>query len=510
MIRRRPPAGRWLFPGLIALALAPAWLGSALIATAAAVASAAVVVALGRRLLPRLLARRARHRAIRGEADGILLGADGRGRPVMLTEEQLSAHGLIVGASGAGKSTTMLALLTEHILRGRPVVAIDMKGSPDFARKLEVAARAAGRPFQVWTPDGPARWNPLQHGNATELKDKLIATERFSEPHYQRAAERYVQLALGVLIEARPDRAPTMDDVVDVMDPRRLAALARGLPRERAVGVQDYLSELGPDQLSAVRGLASRLAIITESHTGRFLAPEPGSRPGPSVDLRAALDGDAVVVFSLNSSRYGKLAAQLGTLAIQDLITATGDRQERVESPRPGEPIPEQALVGIDEFSALGNDNVLALLARGRSSRVSVLLATQELADLNRAGHGLADQIVGITAVKIAHRQDVHASAQTVAQMAGTERVWESSYQLAAGAFGMRRTSRENRRSVEQPVIHPNTVKTLTTGQAVVIAKHPETTARTIRVAPPRHARGGPERGGLERGGSERGGLERG
>jgi len=486
VIRRRPSAGRWLFGALIAIAIAPAWLGWAAVGAVAAGAATALGVAVGRRLL----ARRARRRALRGEADGILLGADGRGRPVMLTEAQLSAHGLIVGASGAGKSTTMLALLTEHILRGRPVVAIDMKGSPDFARRLERAARAAGRAFAVWTPDGPAHWNPLQHGNATELKDKLIATERFTEPHYQRAAERYVQLALGVLIEARPGRMPTIDNVVDVMDPRRLAALARGLPPARAAHVQDYVSGLGSDQLSAVRGLATRLAIVTESHTGRFLRPAAGV----DIDLRAALDGDAVVVFSLNSSRYGKLAAQLGTLAIQDLITATGDRQERVESPRLGQPVPEQALVGIDEFSALGNDNVLSLLARGRSSRVSVLLATQELADLNRAGHGLADQIVGITAVKIAHRQDVHASAQTVAQMAGTERVWESSYQLAAGAFGSRRPSRETRRSIEQPVIHPNTVKRLKTGQAVVIAKHPEATARTVRVAPPREPRGGESR----------------
>ena len=41
----------------------------------------------------------------------------------------------------------------------------------------------------------------------TELKDKLIATERFTEPHYQRAAERYVQTVLQVLARAHPGPA---------------------------------------------------------------------------------------------------------------------------------------------------------------------------------------------------------------------------------------------------------------------------------------------------------------
>ncbi len=77
-----------------------------------------------------------------------------------------------------------------------------MKGSPAFARALAEAAAAAGRAVRVWTLDGGAHWNPLAHGNATELKDKLIATERFTEPHYQRAAERYVQTVLQVSAHA--------------------------------------------------------------------------------------------------------------------------------------------------------------------------------------------------------------------------------------------------------------------------------------------------------------------
>ena len=88
-----------------------------------------------------------------------------------------------------------------------------------------------------------------------------------------------------------------------------------------------------PDQLSAVRGLGTRLAMLSESHTGRFLSSDgagataaaAGIGDQPPIDLRRALEGGEVVLFSLNSSTYGKLAAQLGTLAIQDLVAAAGD-----------------------------------------------------------------------------------------------------------------------------------------------------------------------------------------
>jgi conjugal transfer pilus assembly protein TraD len=464
----------WLFPAAIALMLLPA--------TVAYIALGAALIASGGfAYARRAAARRAYAAADSGGRGGVLIGRDARGRPVVLGDGQLAAHGLIVGASGAGKSTTMLSILTEHVARGRPVVAIDMKGSPDFARQLEAAAASAGRPFRVWTMDGGASWNPLAHGNATELKDKLIATERFTEPHYQRAAERYVQMVLQVLQEARRERPPTLDEVVDLMDPNRVGALLRHLPAARAERVQDYVSSLTSDQLSAIRGLGTRLAIISESHTGRFLTP--GS--GPELDVRSALAGNEVVLFSLNSSKYGKLAAQLGTLAVQDLVTAVGHRLDSVEG---GGGRPTQALVGIDEFSALGSDNVISLLARGRASGVSALLATQELADLDRAAPGLRDQILGITAIKIAHRQDVPASAQTIAQMAGTEKVWERTYRFASGVLGGYGAG-GTRRQVEQFIVHPNEVKRLRTGEAIVLAKQPEASARTVRVAPPRLTR---------------------
>ena len=469
----------WVLPAFVALLLAPAPWGAVL-----AVGAAAGVTGLR-------LTRSARTRRARAGAEGhdaFKLGGDPRGRPVVLADHDLSAHGLILGASGAGKSTTLLRILTEQIARGRPVVAIDMKGSPAFAQTLAEAARAAGRPFAVWSIDGPAHWNPLRHGNATELKDKLIATERFTEPHYQRAAERYVQIVLQVLAAARPDQAPTLGEVVQAMDPARLPGMLRAVDNDLRDRIRDYLSGLTPDQLSAVRGLQTRLAVLTESHTAPYLAPatEGGASAAggasATIDLREALRGPQVVLFSLNSARYGRLAAQLGTLAVQDLVSASGDRLDSTRASG----APAGATVAIDEFSALGADHVIALLARGRESGMSVLVATQELADLDRAGAGLRDQVVGVTALKIFHRQEVPQSARTIALMVGTERVWETTHQTAGRLFGGYDTGRGTRREVERFIVHPNEIQSLATGQAIVVSAMADQRVQRVRVDPPR------------------------
>jgi hypothetical protein len=353
---------------------------------------------------------------------------------------------------------------------------------------LVQAAEQAGRQFRLWTPDGSAGWNPLAYGNATELKDKLISTEWFSEIHYQRAAERYLQSALQVLAAARgPLQPPTLHDVVAAMEPSRLEGLLRAAPPKLANRVHEYLGSLTGDQLSAIRGLATRLAIITESHTGRYLrgvdtGAQRADLPGPSgsVDLRAALRGEQVVVFSLNSSSYGKLAAQLGALVIQDVITVAG---ERLRNPGLRHP----AIVAVDEFSALERGNhVLGLNARCREAGIGSLVSAQEPTDFERAARGLLNQILGSTAVKIIHRLDVPTSAEMVAKLAGTEAVWEHTHQIEHHPlFGDRHTGRSVAREVERFLVHPNVIKSLHTGRALIITKVPDTRVRVVDVCPP-------------------------
>jgi hypothetical protein len=187
-----------------------------------------------------------------------------------------------------------------------------------------------------------------------------------------------------------------------------------------------------------------------------------------------------VTVFSLNSSTYGELAAQVGGLVLQDLKAAAGALLES-ETQR-------KAYVFIDEFSALSGDHVVSLLARGRTAGLSVLLATQELADLSRVADGFLDQVLGNTAVKIAHRQDVPSSSDTLAGIAGTRQVWEETFQTDRSrmwGLGARETGLGSKRLVDEYVVHPNVFKRLQAGQAVLIRKQPEADARVVRVVVP-------------------------
>jgi type IV secretory pathway TraG/TraD family ATPase VirD4 len=147
----------------------------------------------------------------------------------------------------------------------------------------------------------------------------------------------------------------------------------------------------------------------------------------------------------------------------------------------------------------------MALIARGRSAGISVLLATQELADLDRVSRGFRQQVIGSTAVKIAHRQDVPESAAEIARLSGSEAVWERSYSgpeggMGAALFGAGRAGerRVTTRLMDRHRVDPSVVQSLRTGEAVVITKLPESDTRLARIRPLGLGPSRPQRG-LER-----------
>jgi len=209
---------------------------------------------------------------------------------------------------------------------------------------------------------------------------------------------------------------------VQHLDPLRLEALARTLPESAAQGVHDYLDSLTTRQQSDLAGVRDRLAIMAESDIGPWL--DPRTEGVERLDLLEAVQAQAVVYFSLEADRRPLLAQMLGAAIVQDLQTMVAALQGR----------PVGTLVVIDEFSAIVPERVVGLFARARGAGVSLVLGTQEFADMRVPGREtLQDQVMGNLSALIAHRQVVPASAELIASMTETRGVWRTSHHSDGG-----------------------------------------------------------------------------
>ncbi len=406
---------------------------------------------VGRRVLDRL----PRHT----DVGTLVLGRDPAGRAVRIPFSPAHAeHALIVGATGSGKTVTQTVLAERAIADGRAVVVVDPKGDRRMRTRLVESAARAGRPFLEWTPAGPCSYNPYARGGETEIADRLLAGERFTEPHYLRQAQRYLGHAIRALRSCGRD--VDLGAIVEMLDPPALEVLLRGADPALGAHGHSYMDSLTERQLRDLAGVRDRLAIMSESEVGRWLGA------GDSFDLLEACRAGAVVRFGLEADSRPLLTQMIGAAIVQDLQSTVAALQ--------GAPAP--TLVVIDEFSALGARQVTALFGRARSAGVSLLLGTQELADLRLPGaERLLEQVLGNVSLLLAHRQVVPASAELVSRLAGTRGCWRVSW----GSGG-----RTTRARTSEPVLEPELLMELAPGFAVAIGFGAGREASLVQVRP--------------------------
>jgi hypothetical protein len=388
-------------------------------------------------------------RAESGETVSIPLGSHSGGK-----------HTLIVGATGSGKTVTETWLATRAIEAGLGAVVIDPKGDARMRKHLAEAARSTERELIEWTPTGPSVYNPFGHGGASEIADKVLAGERFTEPHYQRQAQRY----LGYVVRALRSAGATvsLSALVEHLDPAQLEVLARTLPEQQADSTFEYLESLTPRQRTDLGGVRDRLAIMAESDVAPWL--DPTTAQAQTFDLLSAIKERAVVYFDLKADALPLLAPMLGVAIVQDLQTTMGALQ--------GAPIP--TVVVIDEFSAIAAEQVVHLFGRARSAGLNLLLGTQELSDLRLEGRKqLLEQVLGNLSAIVAHRQVVPESAELIGRLGGGRGVWRATH-ASDGRWTRTRSTR--------PLLASEDIRGLSPGWASVIELGGGVTARLVEV----------------------------
>ncbi|MBA1336493.1 MAG: hypothetical protein HPY66_2928 [Firmicutes bacterium] len=403
--------------------------------------------------------------------EGTALGISMDGKPVHVTDAELNGHCLVLGATGAGKTTTLMNFVESAALRGIPLIVVDGKGEIEFMERVRNIAKRCGRRFfgfSMAADSGSLHYNPLRRGNYSELKDKLISITEWTEPHYKLMAERYLQSSIRVLqmLGVKID----LSNIADLLDPGDIVLAARKLAREGMIDEYELKRFAGMVEESKrdIGGLVNRLAVFAESEIGHLLK-DTDEDEDTTIDLVSAIDSDGVVFFSLDSLRFPEYSRLLGRLIVIDLKTTAARMFGRGK----------KVFSIFDEFGVFAGSQVTDYINKSRGAGFHVILSTQELADLRTGGEEeLMEQVLGNTNIKIIHRQDVPASAELLSSLIGTREDMSITRQIdQAGMTGMGTVSEQ--RSF---IVHPDEIKRLGVGEVFMLKKFPEFEIRKVIV----------------------------
>lgn len=345
------------------------------------------------------------------------------GDRVVISDNEMSGHVLVVGGSGSGKTQSMLVNMRDAIRLGRGVVVIDCKGGPDVPEMLAEWAERYDRDFLHWSitdpgtyrgpADAPAFYDPISRGDPSRRKDLLIGAHKWDVEYYKSVIANYLQTAFRVmeLVPALPG-VDTFTDIADLLSPSLLVRRARhisAMEHPHLTSDLTRLTDMDRQELSGIRSMYARIHTLISSTAGAWLRRDPqGLR---DINLRRVADEGQVVVFSLDTSNYEETATLLAGLIIQDLKTLSSELRNI--------PAPTPMHVYVDEFSAVDSTNILGLLSKARDARMPVMLATQALADLQRSEPTFVDQVLGIVSSFIVHRANTAEDARTFAGLSG-------------------------------------------------------------------------------------------
>lgn len=417
----------------------------------------------------------------------VLVGTE-KGRPnkrIQLTDDQLNHHVHIVGASGFGKSVLLSHVIKNRINSGGGVLFVDLKADFETIRQVVSTVKNAGREndlriFSCGNPEISHPYNAIGSGTANQLKDRVMGALNWSEEFYKNEASSFLLKILRGLTLLRDRKGQSFDlgTILNcITDQNQITRVIDELPetetqvREELEGLHRHLAK--SENLKALQGLKSQLESLLLSDFGHLLRAYDGG-----INLFEAIRHQKIVYLLLDSRTYGESSRALGKIILQDLKAASA----RVDNEIPRAERKPFAVI-IDEFADMATEDFVGFLDRARSSKIGVVVAHQEIADLSRLSPEFAQRLMNSTSTLFSFLQKLPDSSELIAGVAGTRKTREVTEQAETDwLFGERKTGMKSIKEVDEFVIHPNVIRSLNVGECVMVQKYPSSKSAVVRV----------------------------
>jgi type IV secretory pathway TraG/TraD family ATPase VirD4 len=402
-----------------------------------------------------------------------------RNKPLYLTNEQRLMHCEVVGSTGTGKTESVLLTMFAHdIANGKGAIIVDGKGDLElFHRIFYIVSKKKRRSdfffFSLAHPEKSNTYNPLYHGNPTELKDKLINSMAWSEEFYRRMAEQ-AALTLFNAIASKRNTVVRFKDLhsylTDEMALGRLADEAKDPNLEADI---KRMVKGFKDNQKFLSGLIADLYLTSRSGFSNLLNVR-----NPQIDLLRVYEKNQICYFALDLQKYTDTSRRLGRMIIQDIRAVSSHIQSTMTAHKR-----HFFPVFIDDASSFLELNFIDFLNKCRASGFAVTMLHQSLGDLVfRGAPNFQQQVIENTNIKIVLRQDDPLSVEKFAKIAGTRRTIIPTYQTEEKILGKGFTGTGSVREGQTFRIEPDLIRGLKRGEAVVIWKSPSLLTENVKL----------------------------
>jgi len=425
-----------------------------------------------------------------GRAQGrALSGAALFSKKEILTSDEMALHVHVVGASGYGKTVLLKKIIQYKIQKGEGLLFVDLKADSELLTDIKKIAEKANRLedlkfFSISDPECSSFYNPIKNGTYSQIRDRVMGSLNWSEEYYKNQAGSFLlKLLMGLKKLQKIDmgfeyglmellRASTdvqyIEELFFKLKGNKEAHKEESILRE----LIEWMSE--KENFRSLSGLRSQLESLMLSEFGEKL-----KTGDDEIDLFEAVKHKKIIIVFLDSRRYQELAMQMGRLLLQDLKAVSS----KIDSEIPKNERSAFSVI-IDEFSDLASEDFISFLDRARSSKMSVVLAHQEISDLSRVSPEFAGRLLGNMSTNYVFLQKRPESAELFSGMAGTRSVYKETDQMDSLLGFSIPSGKKSRREVEEFLIHPNKIKSLPVGRCVVIKKYPKATSSIVDVFP--------------------------
>lgn len=399
----------------------------------------------------------------------------GRTPKAYMTDNNLNYHTQVIGGSGAGKTNLLKVMIEDRVRKGHGLIFFDFKADMALQDWMTGLSESSGRRddlmmISMSDPKVSHTYNPLQYGSETEITSQIMNSLTWSETFYRDVAESGLMIIIKAFCFRRDQGGKSffLNDLYSFLTDAsvRMDILAEILnlsyPDRFKSDLRRVIEELSNSKKDNYQGLVNQISKIMNSTAGEIVSGTPGV--DSEFNFKDAIRERKIAYLFMNSLKLKETASIMGKLMLMDLMKTVGsiyDDRSFVKQP---------LTLIIDEFASFATPDFGEFIEKARGAGIGVIVAYQSRQSLNSIEGDLALKLNENTATKVVFQVQDSEDAEWFCGLLGTQKVEKETHQAEEGfLFGDTKTGMKSVREVEEYVVHPNELKGLKMGQALLV-----------------------------------------